>query len=444
MGTTTTFPTATLANVRTMIGASSGAAAALTGVGVGIALIDTGVVPVPGLPAAQIVNGPDVSFESQSSNLRYLDTYGHGTHMAGIMVGNGALTGNVGIAPKAKLTSIKVGTSSGTVDVSQILAAIDWVVAHRSDDPAYPIRVLNLAYGSSGVPSIYTDPIMAAAEQAWKAGIVVIAAAGNSGRARLDDPANDPFLLSVGSASTKGTVSNTDDTSSTFNNTFNSTTSMTFAVIAPGEGILSLRNPGSSIDTTYPTARQGDYLFRGSGSSQATAVTSAAVALLLQARPTLTPDQVRQLLKVSATTTNDGRKMINVNAAVAAPVPAFTPRTAWSNGTGSLEDARGTVHVTAGSAQLSGNNSIFGPFNSAAWANKAMTQTSWVGGRWMDKQVAGDGWTGTSWASKTWGAATWTGTSWAGQPWVDPSWSSRTWAGRTWAGRTWAGLYWSN
>ena len=93
---------------------------------------------VPGLPAAQIVNGPDLSFESQSADLRYLDTYGHGTHMAGIMVGNDTATGAKGIAPGAKLTSIKVGTSNGAVDVSQVIAAVDWVVAAPQRRPGEP------------------------------------------------------------------------------------------------------------------------------------------------------------------------------------------------------------------------------------------------------------------------------------------------------------------
>src|SRR4051812_43815604 len=125
LSTSATGDGTSLQAVRDTIGAGSGAAAALTGKGVGIALIDTGVAPVPGLPASRIVNGPDLSFESQDPDLRYLDTYGHGTHLAGIMVGDDASSGLRGIAPGAKLTSIKVGTASGAVDVSQVLAAID-------------------------------------------------------------------------------------------------------------------------------------------------------------------------------------------------------------------------------------------------------------------------------------------------------------------------------
>ncbi len=285
MGTASSGAALTLADVRGIIGANTGAAASLTGAGVGVALIDTGVAPVPGLPAAQVVNGPDLSFESQSAALRYLDTYGHGTHMAGIIVANDTATGTVGLAPKAKLTSIKVGTSNGAVDVSQMIAAIDWVVAHRNDDPANPIRVINLSYGSGGTPNYWTDPVQFAAEQAWKAGIVVVAAVGNGGGS-MTDPATDQFVLNAGSANTNGTASTADDTISTFTNlTFSGGANRRTDVLAPGQSIVSLSDPGSNIDTSYPTARVGTTLFRGSGTSQATAVTSAAAALLLQARP---------------------------------------------------------------------------------------------------------------------------------------------------------------
>src|SRR5918992_5799662 len=128
--------------------------AGYTGKGVDVAVIDTGTPPLPGLDGAgKVVNGPDLSFESQADNLRYLDAYGHGTHMAGIIVANDAATGTKGLAPDVKLTSIKVGTSNGTVDVSQVIAAVDWVVEHKNDDAANPIKVINLSYGSGGTPS---------------------------------------------------------------------------------------------------------------------------------------------------------------------------------------------------------------------------------------------------------------------------------------------------
>jgi serine protease AprX len=451
MGSASTGTGLTLANVRTIIGADTGAAAKLTGAGVGVALIDTGVAPVPGLPAAQVVNGPDLSFESQSSDLRYLDTYGHGTHMAGIIVGNDTATGTVGLAPKAKLTSLKVGTSNGAVDVSQMVAAIDWVVAHRNDDKTNPIRVVNLSYGTGGMPNYWTDPVQFAVEQAWKAGIVVVAATGNGGSA-MTDPATDQFVLNVASAATNGTPSTSDDTISTFSNMTSSTAANRRAdLLAPGQSIQSLRDPSSNIDTSYPAARVGGTLFRGSGTSQATAVASAAVALLLQSRPTLTPDQVKNLLMYNGSVLTAGNaaglgyREVNVNTALAAATPTARQTYGWSTGDGLLEAARGASHVVRDSVALSGEATVWGPLTSATWAARSAAVTAWSGGSWMGYRLAGDGWTGTSWASKTWAPATWSGQPWGGaSSWVDPDWSGHYWSGHYWSNGSWSGHYWSS
>jgi serine protease AprX len=435
-----------LRDVRTIIGADTGAAAGLTGAGVGVALLDTGVAPVDGLPAGQIVNGPDLSFESQTANLRYLDTYGHGTHMAGIIVGNDTAGGAKGIAPGAKLTSVKLGTANGAVDVSQVIAAIDWVVENRNHDPANPIRVLNLSYGSGGNPAAWTDPLQFAVEQAWKAGIVVVAAAGNDGNAAtmLTNPATDPFVIAVGAATTKGTLSTADDDLASFTNS--GTADKVPDVLAPGESILSLRDTGSSIDVAYPGARSGTTLFRGSGTSQAAAVTSAAVALLLQAKPWLSPDQVKGLLR-NGTTLATGKagtmklKELNVTTALGLTPPAVSTQFYLpSNGSGNLDDARGASRVVSNNVKLSGEFTVFGPFHSANWAAYSAVGASWVGGTWMGNPIAGNGWTGTSFASKTWGAATWLGAPWGGaQSWTDPTWSGRAWSGRAWSTGAWTG-----
>ncbi len=435
-----------LKDVRTIIGADSGAAAGLTGAGVGVALLDTGVAPVAGLPAGQIVNGPDLSFESQAANLRYLDSYGHGTHMAGIIVGNDTATGTRGIAPGVKLTSVKLGTANGAVDVSQVIAAIDWVVENRNHDPASPIRVLNLSYGSGGNPAAWTDPLQFAVEQAWKAGIVVVAAAGNDGNAAtmLTNPATDPFVIAVGAAATKGTLSTADDDLAPFTNS--GTADKVPDVLAPGESILSLRDAGSSVDVAYPGARSGTTLFRGSGTSQAAAVTSAAVALLLQAKPALTPDQVKNLLK-RGTTLSTGKagamqlKELNVGTALGlTPAATSTQNYTPSNGSGNLDDARGASRVVSNTVKLSGEVTVFGPFHSANWAAYSASGNSWVGGTWMGNPIAGNGWTGTSFASKTWGAAAWLGSPWGGaQTWTDPTWSGKAWSGKAWSTGTWTG-----
>ncbi len=433
---------ATLADLKTAMDIGTGASAALNGSGVGVALIDTGVAPVPGLPASQIVNGPDLSFESQAPTLRYLDTFGHGTNMAGIIVGNDPSTGAVGIAPKAMLTSIKVGTADGTVDVTQVIAALDWVVQHRNDDPANPIRVVNLSYGTHGISgSGQDDPLRFAEEQAFKAGIVVVAAAGNDAHPTLDNPASDQAVLSIGSVSATGT------TVSPFTNGLGaSTTSAEFVVAAPGESIVSLRDPGSNIDRSFPGAVVNGTLFRGSGTSQATAAVSGAIALLLQARPSLSPTQVLAIIRSSATSLASDKRvwLVNLDSALAAPTPRSSRKGSLSSGTGSVESDRGGLQVVVDGVSLAGQNCVFGPLDTTNWAAKSGKRTAWAGGVWMGYRFAGDGWTGSSWASKTWAAAAWTGRTWAGTSWVDPAWSGHYWSGHYWSATGWTGRYWSS
>jgi serine protease AprX len=387
------------------------------------------------------VNGPDLSFESQNPALRYRDTYGHGTHLAAVMTGSDAPgSGGVrGLAPGASLTSVKVGVTNGAVDVSQVIAAVDWVVEHRDDDPARPIRVLNLSYGTDGTQDYRTDPLAHAVENAWRAGIVVVTAAGNTGTEtpKLANPAYDPYVLAVGAVDTRGTGDTKDDTVMDFSSRGDA--SRRVDLVAPGRSVVSLRAPGSYIDTNFAGARVGDRLFKGSGTSQAAAVTSAGIALLLQQRPSLTPDQVKKLVADTAAKVSkddpDGSGAGELDLRAAARKPAKNTRQAWapSTGLGSLEPTRGTVHVEDDGVELTGERDIFGPFDTALWAPASTDQTAWTGGDWMGNGWTGDGWTGSSWAGRTWSGRTWSGRTWSG----------RTWSGRTWSDRAWAANAWS-
>jgi len=368
--------------------------------------------------------------------------------MAGIIVGNDTATGTTGIAPGVKLTSIKVGTSNGTVDVSQVIAAVDWVVEHRNDDTANPIKVINLSYGSGGTPQNWNDSLSYAVEKAWRSGIVVVAAAGNDGNAfgSQANPAMNEWILSVGSAATKNTPAVSDDELTAFTN-LPANGGKQVDVLAPGVSILSLRDSGSYIDTQFPTARVGDTLFRGSGTSQSAAITSAAVALIMQSKPTATPDQVKDWLRQSATYIPNGYagtmglKEINVNGALARSGTAVKAQNySKSTGTATLDSARGSSRVMFDKVPLTGERAVWGPLNMANWAAKANTGDSWVGGKWMGYQVAGEDWTGTSFASKTWASSAWSNSKpWTGASttWTDSGWSARTWAARTWASDDW-------
>jgi serine protease AprX len=424
-----------------------------TGKGVDVALIDSGVAPVEGL-AVNVINGPDLSFESQASNLTDIDTYGHGTHLAGLIAGRDSSIAPgrededvdkafVGAAPGARIVSLKVASSDGATDVSQVMAAIDWVVEHRNTD-GLNIRVLNLSFGTDSTQDYRLDPLAYAAEVAWLHGIVVVVSAGNSGfgSSQLNDPAYDPYVIAVGADDTKGTDDPKDDTIPSWQTRGNGVRHPD--LVAPGKSIVSLRDPGSFVDDANPSARLGgSRFFKGSGSSQAAAIVSGAVATLLQQRPSMTADQVKALLidtaapLPSADPITQGAGLINLHNAREAKVPLIADATqTWprATGLGSLQQARGTVIATDGDVPLTGEQTIFGDaWDPATWASASWDGTTWSGGSWNGRSWSGDCWCASGWAGRTWSGRTWSGNAWSG----------RTWSGRTWSGRTWSGVGWS-
>jgi serine protease AprX len=437
--------------------------AGFLGQGVDVALIDSGVAPVQGIKD-HLLYGPDLSFESQADNLRHFDTFGHGTHMAGIIAGRDSTIDPghedeeldkafVGIAPKSRIVSIKVASSSGATDVSQIIAAIDWVVQHRNTD-GLNIRVLNLSFGTDGTQPYVLDPMTYAAEVAWRKGVVVVVSAGNSnfGSNRLNNPAYDPFVLAVGADDTKGTNDPKDDDVPSWS--ARGLVSRRPDLVAPGKSVVSLRSGGSALDLNHPDARVGgSRFFKGSGTSEAAAAVSGAAALLLSQRPSLTPDQVKYLLTSTAVTLpntdseGQGAGLINLKAAKDAATPSlliakqlFTPAT----GTGSLELARGSVHVSDGGVELSGEADILGAsFDSATWAALSLDGNSWSGGTWNGNTWSGNTWSGNTWSGNTWSGNTWSGNTWSGNTWSGNTWSGNTWSGNTWSGNTWSGNTWA-
>jgi subtilisin family serine protease len=393
--------------------------AGFTGQGIGVALLDTGVVPVDGLTAntadrsAKVTHGPDLSLDNSAPGMRYLDGYGHGTFMGGIIAGKDDglsrsdytdTSSFAGIAPDAHLINVKVGASNGAVDVSQVLAGINWVAEHRNDN-GLNIRVLNLSFGTDSKQSYTTDPLAYAAEVAWRRfGLVVVAAAGNSqfGNSAINDPATDPYILAVGADDTKGTSDVRDDEIPDFSARGNGIRNPD--VIAPGKSVVSLRDPGSFIDANYgDTGRVGDRFFRGSGTSEAAAVTSGAAALLLSQRPNLTPGQVKRILTSTANTLPEtdrraqGNGLIDLREAQQAATPWCTECQHFpaSSGTGSLEAARGSLHVKdiSNGAVLTGEQDIFGaPWDGSTWSGSTWSGSTWSGGVW-----SGSTWSGSTW-----------------------------------------------
>jgi Subtilase family len=431
--------------------------AGYTGRGIDIAVIDSGVAPVSGLNApGKVVHGPDLSFESQAPNLTRLDTYGHGTFVAGLIAGRD--DDYRGMAPNARIVSIKVATADGGADVSQVIAAIDWVVQH-AHDPGLNIRVLNLSYGTNSRQSYLTDPLAYAAEQAWKKGIVVVAATGNAAYQRaggalgLADPAYDPYVIAVGGSDSMGTRAPKDDTVGSYSPSAAGCDACRKPdLVAPGSHLQGLRVPNSWLDAHHPDAPLGDRYFRGTGTSQATAIASGAVALLLQKYPAMSPDVVKDFLQRHAVKlAGEGSQAQGAGQLRLAPMLWESPK--WnvapqkfrsSTGRGSLELARGQDHVSRDGVPLTGERDIFGrPWDAAAMAAAQAAGSSWSGGTWNGSSWSGSSWSGSSWSGSSWSGSSWSGSSWSGSSWSGSSWSGSSWSGSSWSGSSWSGSSWS-
>jgi len=270
--------------------------APLTGQGIGIAVIDSGVASHPDLANRVIV--------SQNFNPNVIgndDAYGHGTAVAGIIAGDGTagLGQYIGVAPQANLISLRVNDGTGGAPTSAIMNAILWAVGNRN---TYNIRVINLSLQASVQESYQTSPIDAAVEYAWLKGLVVVVAAGNSGpNSALYAPANDPYVITVGATDDQGTVATTDDTLAGFSSygvTQDGFTKPDF--VAPGRRIITTLAPNSSFALNYPSFLVGSQYIQLSGTSVAAPVVSGVAALYIESNPTVRPGQLKGVLLATA------------------------------------------------------------------------------------------------------------------------------------------------
>jgi serine protease AprX len=298
----------------------------LDGTGVTIAVIDSGIADHVDFHTA---NGTRVLHSENFvlGETSTVDAYGHGTHVSGILGGNGKASGSgsgysqqiVGMAPNVNLVNLRVLDENGAGTDSQVIAAIQRAIQLQNK---YNIRVINLSLGRPVFESYTLDPLCQAVEQAWAAGIVVVVAAGNDGRdnsmrthgfATIGSPGNDPAVITVGATRTMGTSTRSDDAIASYSS--KGPTLLDHIVkpdiVAPGNRIGSLIVKNSTLDVEFPTLEIAPtatcpttncptQYFRLSGTSMATPVVSGAVALMLQRDPTLTPDTVKARIMKTA------------------------------------------------------------------------------------------------------------------------------------------------
>jgi serine protease AprX len=294
----------------------------VTGRGVGIAVVDSGITAwhddLTGSAGRSRYGNQRVSqfVDFVNGQVQPYDDHGHGSHVSGIILGNGydSRGRQAGIAPEASLVSLKVLDAEGKGTVSRIIAALDWVAANAR---TYNIRVVNLSVGAAVTQSYWTDPLALAARRLTEKGIVVVAAAGNLGQnangqqqyGGILAPGNAPWVITVGASSTEGTPRTQDDVVAGFSS-LGPTRGDYLAkpdLVAPGRGIVSLAVPGSTL---YQA--NADYLVDGSlktgyppylslsGTSMAAPQVSGALALMFEANPSLTPNLAKAILQYTA------------------------------------------------------------------------------------------------------------------------------------------------
>jgi serine protease AprX len=298
-----------------------GAMPGVSGAGVTVAVIDSGISPHPALTGKVIANVSKISGDPSTA-----DEHGHGTHIAGIIAGNSSASKYVtplyqgGIAPDVRLVNVRVLGANGTGWTSDVIAGIEWVIENKA---RYNIRAINLSLGHPVTEPSATDPLCVAVMKAATAGIVVIASAGNSGKAEdgrpilggITSPGNSPYAITVGAMNTKGTIKRSDDVMTTYSS--RGPTKFEQAVkpdvVAPGNKIVSLEASGSYLQRNYPqfhmAGKWGNSYMHLSGTSMSAAVVTAGVALLMQANPNISAAQVKIALQTGSTYMWDGGLM---------------------------------------------------------------------------------------------------------------------------------------
>jgi serine protease AprX len=429
------------------------------GDGVTVASIDTGVAPNPDL-GGRLLARVDLTGERDG-----IDHFGHGTHMAGVIAGDGTTSAGAfeGSAPETNLVSVKVAGWDGATDVSTVIAGLQWVVSNRA---RFGIRVVNLSWGTDSSAGYGVDPLDRAVERAWQAGLVVVVSAGNAGPAAgtVSKPGDDPFVITVGAADTNGTAAPGDDVLAAFSSRGPTADGLSKPdLVAPGVAIVSDRAAGSTIDTFRPLARLGASLFKGSGTSQAAAVVSGVVARMLEADPTLTNDEVKGVLTATADARlagpGAGAGLVDAADAVAAVTPPKNgPASVLpvanaglrpSTGAGPIASSRGTLQVFGdfdgdGVADpVSGEVDALGrAWDAAAYAAQDWTAATWEGSPWapLASETAGAG--GTAPAGPAAPTLAWDPAYLGAQSALAAGWDAKFWGAKFWGAKFWGTSSW--
>jgi serine protease AprX len=436
----------TATGVRTALGLGRPAG---EGAGVTVAVVDTGVADVADLTGR--VTHVNVSGAAAG------DGYGHGTFVAGLVAGDGkgSKGAYAGVAPAARILDVKVADASGSTNLVTVLKGLQALAADSSVD------VVNLSL-SSGSPLPYQiDPLSAALESLWRRGVTVVVPAGNDGPSAgtIASPGNDPVLLTAGGLDVNGTASRRDDTVADWSGRGPAFQGVQKPdLVAPGAHVVSLRNPGSTIDTGSPSGRVGDSYFKGSGTSFSTAATAGAVAALLAKRGSLSPDQVKSVLTKSA---YDAKGLKDKDAAGAGALDLTAAYDTKAKRDKGSDDGDNNGHGDSNGNVAPGDPALWAAFLDAllrgdeaaaasSWSKLSQAARNWAASSWSELSPDARNWAARNWAARNWAggvevwaARNWAARNWAARNWADSDWSASSWSAGNWAAGNWAASSWS-
>jgi serine protease AprX len=432
------------------IGVTDAHEAGVTGKGVTVALIDTGVTSIPDLRNRLVnikaPNGSTKKCVDLSGEGTCHDSYGHGTFLAGLIAGNGSASNGeyAGVAPGAKILSVKLAGRDGSASVGKIIYAIQWVTHYG---PQYGVKVMNLSLGTDSKQSYKVDPLNYAVERAWQSGLTVVVAAGNrgAGAKTISKPADDPLVLTTGAVDDVHSTDPSDDIIPNFTSRGpTAADGLTKPdITVPGTLLISTRAPGSAIEEKYPNGGVDATYRRGSGTSQSAAVLSGSVALLLQAHPHLTPNQVKYAITKTAQSvpaSNDpnvvGAGLLDIGEAIEnLPVGEANRGVQLSNGHGSIAKSQGSIRLA-----VKNGEQLLGVLGSALPVMEADSSDP-SGLRWLKTGWYGGDWYGGDWYGGDWYGGDWYGGDWYGGDWYGGDWYGGDWYGGDWYGGDWYGAW---
>jgi serine protease AprX len=408
------------------------------GSGITVAVVDSGIALDDDFSVSPIEDGSarliqQLGFNPSAYN--ETDIYGHGTHVAGIIAGNGTKSDGfyTGIAPAANLIGIKISDDYGMAYESDTVEALQWIFDHKDQ---YNIRVVNLSINSTVEQSYHDSPLNAAAEILWLNGIVVVAAGGNKTIDTGYDPifaapANDPFVITVGATEEKGDADRTNDVIASFSS-YDETIDLIIKpeIHAPGKDIVSVLADSSWWRNDHPDRFVDGGYFRISGTSMSAPMVSGAIALLLQAEPDLTPNQVKYRIMQSAGRVGKGN-YLDVYALLTTPT---------------TEEANQEVipHMLLAKMALIAYWSNTECGETCDWENIDWGAVNWDSVNWNSVNWNSVNWNSVNWNSVNWNSVNWNSVNWNSVNWNSVNWNSVNWNSVNWNSVNWNSVNWNS